>query len=74
MLRTIGQQRLYTNVKYLSLIDTQKVILRHSHIELGLINDSAKATAKESDRFKNLEIVFPQLSDAELKEGVFIDP
>ena len=62
------------NVKYIPLVDPKDVLLPPLHIKLGLMKNFVKAMNKEGDGFKYLRQVFPQLSDAKLKEGIFIGP
>jgi len=44
------------------------------HIKLGLIKNFVKATNKQSKGFEYLREKLPELSDSELKEGIFIGP
>ena len=62
------------HVKFAPLVDPQKVLLPPLHIKLGLMKNFVKAMNKDGDGFKYLRQVFPQLSDAKLKEGIFIGP
>lgn len=63
-----------SNVKYLPLMDPKNVILPPLHIKLGLMKNFVKAMNKEGDGFLYLKSVFPKLSDAKLKEGIFVGP
>jgi len=62
------------NIERESLIDPKKVILPPLHIKLGLMKQFVKALPKEGPCFKYLTVQFPGLSDAKLKEGIFIGP
>jgi hypothetical protein len=54
------------------LIDPKKVLLQPLHIKLGLMKQFVKALPKEEECFKYLCKKFPGLSDAKLKEGIFV--
>lgn len=62
------------NIKNIPLIDPRKVLLPPLHIKLGLMKNFVKALDKNNEAFKYLKEVFPKLSDANLKEGIFIGP
>jgi hypothetical protein len=59
----------YKNVVRDSLIDPRKVLLPHLHIKLGLIKQFVKGEC-----FKYLCKKCPGLSDAKLKDGIFVGP
>lgn len=63
-----------SNVKYLPLIDPEDVILPPLHIKLGLMKNFVKAMDKNGEGFLYLKSIFSKLSDAKLKEGIFIGP
>ena len=44
------------------------------HIKLGLIKQFVTALGKESAAFKYLQVLFPKLSDAKVKAGIFAGP
>lgn len=67
---TIGQE----NVKYTPLVDMEQIILPPLHIKLGLFKNFVKALQKDGPAFRYLKSVFPNLSDAKIKEGVFVGP
>ncbi|GBO06096.1 hypothetical protein AVEN_245217-1 [Araneus ventricosus] len=50
------------------------MLLPPLHIKLGLMKQFVKALPKEGECFKYLCDQFPGLSEAKLKEGVFIGP
>lgn len=62
------------NVLHPNLVDTNKVYLPPLHIKLGLMKNFVKALDKEGDAFQFLKLKFPGLSDAKLKEGIFVGP
>lgn len=62
------------NIERKSLVDPKKVLLPPLNIKLGLIKQFVKALPKEGDCFKYLCEQFPGLSEAKLKEGVFVGP
>lgn len=67
----IGQE----NVIEASLIEPKNILLPPLHIKLGLMKLFVKALEKRgSESYKYLSRRFPHLSDAKLKEGVFIGP
>lgn len=57
-----------------SLIDPKKILLPPLHIKLGLMKQFVKALPKDGECFKYLCEKFPHLSEAKLKEGVFVGP
>jgi hypothetical protein len=63
-----------SNVANFPLVERQNVILPPLHIKLGLIKQLVKALDKESAAFKYLIKKFPALSEAKIKEGVFVGP
>lgn len=67
---TVGQE----NVKCNPLVKKDKIILPPLHIKLGLFKNFVKALKKDGDSFRYLKTVFPNLSDAKIKEGVFVGP
>ena len=44
------------------------------HIKLGLIKQFVTALDKESAAFKYLQDLFPKLSEAKVKAGIFVGP
>ena len=57
-----------------SLVDPKKVLLPPLHIKLGKMKQFVKALPKVGETFKYLSTKFPRLSEAKLKEGVFVGP
>ena len=62
------------NVKYALWVNPQKIFLPPLHIKLGLMKNFVKALNKEGEGFKYLREVFSKLSDAKLREGIFVGP
>ncbi|GFY01890.1 protein KIAA0100 [Trichonephila clavipes] len=60
------------NVERQSLVDPKKILFPPLHIKLGLMKQFVKALHKEGECFKYLCEQFPGLSDAKLKEGIFV--
>lgn len=67
---TVGK----SNVKWEPLIEPTKVLMPPLHIKLGLVKQFVKALDKESAAFKYLEDLFPRLSEAKVKAGIFVGP
>ena len=63
-----------SNVKWERLIEPQKVLMPPLHIKLGLIKQFFTALDKESAAFKHLQVLFPELSEAKVKAGIFVGP
>lgn len=62
------------NVKQTPLVENQKIILPALHIKLGLFKNLVKALDKNGPAFEYLKSFFPNLSNAKIKEGVFVGP
>ncbi|XP_017466154.1 PREDICTED: uncharacterized protein LOC108378862 [Rhagoletis zephyria] len=62
------------NIKYTPLVKKEKIILPPLHIKLGLIKNFVKALDKEGEAFDYLKTVFPDISQAKIKEGIFVGP
>jgi hypothetical protein len=60
------------NVKSTPLVNPNNVLLPPLHIKLGLMKNFTKALNKEGEAFKYLQTKFPGISDAKLKEGIFV--
>jgi hypothetical protein len=54
------------------LVEPNKVLLPPLHIKLGMMKQFVKAPDREGDCFKYLGKKFSGLTEAKLKEGVFI--
>lgn len=62
------------NVKNIPLIDPQNVFLPPLHIKLGLMKNFVKALDRDGAAFEYLTKVFPKISYAKIKEGIFVGP
>lgn len=62
------------NVLREKLVPRQKVLLPPLHIKLGLMKQFVKSLPRDGDCFKYLLAKFPGLSEAKIKEGVFVGP
>ncbi|XP_037400093.1 uncharacterized protein LOC119264997 isoform X2 [Pygocentrus nattereri] len=62
------------NVKWEPLVDPRKVLMPPLHIKLGLIKQFVRALDKELRAFNYLQDLFPKLSEAKIKAGVFVGP
>ena len=56
------------------LINPEKVYLPLLHIQLGIIKNGVKATDQNSAGFMYLKNKFPRISDANIKDGIFVGP
>lgn len=62
------------NIKYTPLVFRDKILLPPLHIKLGLMKNLVKAMNQEGEAFKYLKTKFPHISDAKIKEGIFVGP
>ena len=62
------------NVENQPLVKTSKILLPSMHLKHGLMKNFVNAMNKEEVAFTYLWEKFPRLSEAKLKEGVFIGP
>ena len=63
------------SIEHTPLVDPGKIFLPPLHIKLGLAKNLVKATAKSnSSGFKYITRKFSNISDAKLKEGIFVGP
>ncbi|GBM11312.1 hypothetical protein AVEN_13552-1 [Araneus ventricosus] len=62
------------NVINITLVPPEKVLLPPLHIKLGLTKQFIKSVPKDGECFRYLCFKFPKLSEAKLKERVFIVP
>lgn len=56
------------------LVQKEKIYLPPLHIKLGLIKNFVKALDREGNAFKYLKDKFPRISEAKIKEGIFVGP
>lgn len=62
------------NISNKPLIDPNDVLLPPLHIKLGLFKNFVKALDKDGEAFQYLLQVFPKISYAKIKEGIFVGP
>ena len=62
------------NVVAQPLVDPKDVLLPPLHIKLGLMKNFVKGMNQEGRAFKYIREKFPKLSDAKVKEGIFVGP
>ena len=63
------------NIQHSPLVNPDKVLMPPSHIKLGLMKNFVKTMAKQnSNGFKFLSKKSPKLSQAKLKDGIFVGP
>lgn len=62
------------NVLHETLVPPHKVLLPPLHIKLGLMKQFVKSLPRDGNCFKYLISKFPGLSEAKLKEDVFVGP
>ena len=60
------------NVKHTPLVEPKKMLLPPLCIKLGLIKQFVKKLNPESDAFKHIQELFPKLSEAKVKAGIFV--
>lgn len=61
------------NIAFGALVD-KKIIIPPLHIKLGLFKQFVKALNRDGKGFLYLKQKFPHISDAKIKEGVFVGP
>ena len=62
------------NVENQQLVEPSKILLPSMHFKLGLMKNFVKVMEQEEASFTYLREKFPRLSEAKLKEGIFIGP
>ncbi|KAK1787970.1 hypothetical protein P4O66_016453 [Electrophorus voltai] len=62
------------NVQHSVLAEPDKILLPPLHIKLGLMNNLVKAMDQNGSAFKYLSEKFPRISEAKIKEGIFVGP
>jgi hypothetical protein len=62
------------NVQHEPLVERSHILLPPLHIKLGLMKNFVKAMNRDGPGFQYLRSQFPQLSDAKIKEGIFVGP
>jgi hypothetical protein len=62
------------NVLHNALVPRSKILLPPLHIKLGLIKQFIKALDSNSDAYLHIRSMFPKLSDAKVRGGIFVGP
>jgi len=62
------------NVENQPIVELSKILLPSMHLKLGLVKNFVKAMNQGEVAFTYLWEKFPRLSEAKLKEGIFIGP
>jgi hypothetical protein len=62
------------NVAHPPVVDKSNIHLPPLHIKLALIKIFVKAIDKESEGFTYLREKLPKISEAKIKEGIFVGP
>ncbi|KAL6464577.1 hypothetical protein MHYP_G00268940 [Metynnis hypsauchen] len=62
------------NVAHKPLVEPAKIFLPPLHIKLGLMKNFVKAMNKEGEGFRYLRQMFQRISEAKIKEGIFVGP
>ena len=62
------------NVSKEPLVDRKKIILPPLHIKLGLFKNFVKSLPTDGEGLKYLKKKFPRISEAKIKEGIFVGP
>ena len=65
---TIGEM----NIAHEPLVPSDKIYLPPLHIKLGLMKNFVKAMDRNGEGFRYLQKKFPKISDAKIKEGIFV--
>ncbi|UYV79031.1 hypothetical protein LAZ67_17000790 [Cordylochernes scorpioides] len=64
----------YKNIANLPLIDSENIYLPPLHIKLGLMKNFVKAMDRNASGFAYLKQQFSSISEAMIKEGIFVGP
>lgn len=62
------------NIVNVPLVNKEMILLPPLHIKLGLFKNFVKAMDKDGAGFRYLKEKFPRVSDAKIKEGIFVGP
>lgn len=60
-----------THIQHEPLVNPHKVLFPPRHIKLGVMKQFVIVVDKESAAFKHLQDLFPKLSGAKVKAGIF---
>ncbi|UYV67940.1 hypothetical protein LAZ67_5002553 [Cordylochernes scorpioides] len=64
----------YKNIANLPLIDSENIYLPPLHIKLGIMKNFVKAMDRNASGFAYLKQKFSSISEAKIKEGIFVGP
>ncbi|UYV72058.1 hypothetical protein LAZ67_9001700 [Cordylochernes scorpioides] len=64
----------YKNIANLPLIDSENIYSPPLHIKLGLMKNFVKAMDRNASGFAYLKQKFSSISEAKIKEGIFVGP
>ncbi|UYV80170.1 hypothetical protein LAZ67_18001877 [Cordylochernes scorpioides] len=70
----LRQPTRYKNIANLPLIDSENIYLPPLHIKLGLMKNFVKAMDRNASGFAYLKQKFSSISEAKIKEGIFVGP
>ncbi|GBO14346.1 hypothetical protein AVEN_273594-1 [Araneus ventricosus] len=56
------------------LVASEKILLPPSHIKLSLMKNFVKAMDCGGNGLQYLHLIFPKVSEAKIKEGIFVGP
>lgn len=62
------------NILHEGLVDRNNIYLPPLHIKLGLIKNFVKGMDRGGRAFQYIKNKFPKISDAKIKEGIFVGP
>lgn len=62
------------NILHNALVPRSKILLPPLHIKLGLVKQFIKALDSNSDAYLHIRSMFPKLSDAKVRAGIFVGP
>jgi hypothetical protein len=62
------------NVHHFPLVKSEDILLPPLHIKLGLMKNFVKGLSKDGNGINYLKKKFPRISDAKIKEGIFVGP
>ena len=62
------------NVQHPPLVESEKILLPPLHIKLSLMKNFVKAMDKTRLAFQYIRDKFSRISEAKVKEGVFVGP
>ena len=64
----------HQSIEHAPLVQPQDILLPSLHIKLGLFKNFIKSLDPNSEAMCILRMAFPKLSEAKLKEGIFVGP